>query len=253
MSDLMNAIIAAKLVGGGGGGGSGLPPIETETTTILAEQSVAFSNQGGMYMGGVTGDYDIHVGDAITVSWDGDTYECVVFDMMGFATWGNVAIAGATPDTGEPFCMVAGGEGVEMYAASGEAHTVGLASTSYTPPAGSILIVENGEWAEKLLSDYLPVNISVSSSTAVTVSAKDMYVFTGSVTVLGAPASWKTCACFASNLVTNGSSQPTGLQVANASLDLTAGTAQIIFVNNTSSSITTTGGFNFGGAFSRLS
>lgn len=253
MSNLTEALIAAKLVGGSGGG-SGLPEIRTETTTILAEQSVAFSkDQGGMYIASVSGQYPINVGDSITVNWDGTTYECIVGEMMGYTMWGNLAIAGGSPDTGEPFCMVTGEGGMEMYAASGESHTVELISTSYNPPAGSILIVENREWTEKLLSDYLPVNISVSSSTAVTVPAKNTYVFTGSITALGAPSLWKTCVCYASNLVTNGNSQPTGLQVANASLDLTAGTAQIVFVNNTAASITATGGFNTGGLFMKLS
>lgn len=164
MSNLTDAIIAAKLVGGSGGsgGGSGLPEIRTETTTILAEQSVAFSkDQGGMYIAGVSGQYPINVGDSITVNWDGTTYECIVGEMMGYTMWGNLAIAGGSPDTGEPFCMVTGEEGMEMYAASGESHTVELISTTYNPPAGSILIVENGEWAEKSIEDCLPTLPSV--------------------------------------------------------------------------------------------
>lgn len=149
MSNLTDALIAAKLVGGSGGsgGGSGLPEITTETEEILAEQSVTFSSQGGAYAGRVSGQYPINVGDNLTVTWDGVSYDCVASDVEGFSALGNLSIVGMGADTGEPFVMAfSPGEGVEMYATSGGVHTVSVSKGVQSPADGSIMQVVNGAW-----------------------------------------------------------------------------------------------------------
>lgn len=156
MSDLMNAIIAAKLMGnGGGGGGGGLPPIEmTESTTpLIASQSVSFTQQGDEYMGAVVKALSIVVGDTVKVTWDGTSYTCPVFDFEGYAGWGNLSMYDMGPDTGEPFIMYYGSEGgvsvTEMSTLqSGASHTIALDKVALvqTPPDGYVLMVVDGEW-----------------------------------------------------------------------------------------------------------
>lgn len=82
MSNLTDALIAAKLVGGSGGsgGGSGLPEITTTTTTIFAEQSVAFTDLDGIYGSDVL-NIELSGGASYTVTWDGTDYTCVAVDL----------------------------------------------------------------------------------------------------------------------------------------------------------------------------
>lgn len=152
MSNLTDALIAAKLVGGSGGsgGGSGLPEIKTETVTILSEQSVAFSSiGGGIYVGGIAEDFSIDAGDALIVNWDGTPYTCVVTEFYGSPTWGNLSIEGAGADTGEPFLMGnRPGNGIEIETLSSGTHVIQIASEKTNYPDGSILIAINGEWAK---------------------------------------------------------------------------------------------------------
>ena len=157
MSNLTDALIAAKLVGGSGGsgGGSGLPEIEmTESTTpLIASQSVSFTQQGDMYMGVVIKALSIVVGDTVQVTWDGTSYVCPVFDFEGLAGWGNMSILGMGSDTGEPFLMYYGSEGgtsaTEMSTLqAGASHTIALDKVTLvqSPPDGYVLMVVDGEW-----------------------------------------------------------------------------------------------------------
>ena len=159
MSNLTDALIAAKLIGtqgGGSGGGSGLPEIEmTESTTpLIASQSVSFTQQGDMYMGVVIKALSIVVGDTVQVTWDGTSYVCPVFDFEGLAGWGNMSILGMGSDTGEPFLMYYGSEGgtsaTEMSTTlqAGASHTIALDKVTLvqSPPDGYVLMVVDGEW-----------------------------------------------------------------------------------------------------------
>ena len=152
MSNLTDALIAAKLVGGSGGsgGGSGLPEIKTETVTILSEQSVAFSSMGGgVYMASIPGQYTLKAGSLITTVWEGVTYDRVIQDFGGVLAWGNLGIIGEGADTGEPFLMMYdSGNGIDIGCKSSGSHTVGLTTTATNYPDGSILIAINGEWAK---------------------------------------------------------------------------------------------------------
>lgn len=95
MSNLTEALIAAKLVGGSGGsgGGSGLPEIRTETVTIVEEQTVTgFQDTGGGLYLGTGGSVDfsgLANGDLVDVIFDGTTYHTSVSSMQGLILIGN--------------------------------------------------------------------------------------------------------------------------------------------------------------------
>jgi len=143
MSNLTDALIAAKLVGGSGGsgGGSGLPEITTETQTIVEEQTVTVSHGGAS----IAGDYAINVGNHLVVSWNGTDYPCVAGEYSDQPVWGNLSPMGG-PDTGEPFLMgYLAGTGISIMADDGT-YTISISGEVQTPSDGSVLTVIDGEW-----------------------------------------------------------------------------------------------------------
>ena len=80
-------------------------PVET----VLFEESTvsfSFSENEGIYVGGLISTFSATVGETYKVSWDGTVYECACADFSGRTAIGNLSIAGAGSDTGEPFLMV---------------------------------------------------------------------------------------------------------------------------------------------------
>lgn len=152
MSNLTDALIAAKLVGGSGGsgGGSGLPEIKAEAVTILPEQSITFSDVGsGLYYASISGQFPIAAGATTTTIWDGVSYDCAVNDFNGVLAWGNLSILGRGDDTGEPFVMIDSNNGSEIgigTKSTEASHTVEAFGSSQTPADGSIMQVVNGAW-----------------------------------------------------------------------------------------------------------
>ena len=157
MSNLTDAIIAAKLIGaqgGGSGGGSGLPEITPGSQTVVfAEQSVSFSEgQDGLYSA-MLQFVTIASGVTYTVTWDGTTYTCVGSEIsMGGQTGivaGNLSIGGPGEDTGEPFVLVhvSSMNGTNVTTTTAGPHTIGVTTgTPQTPPDGYVLGVDGGEW-----------------------------------------------------------------------------------------------------------
>lgn len=156
MSNLTDALIAAKLVGGSGGsgGGSGLPEITPGSQTVVfAEQSVSFSEgQDGLYSA-MLQFVTIASGVTYNVTWDGTTYTCVGSEIsMGGQTGivaGNLSIDGPGEDTGEPFVFVhvSSMNGTNVATTTAGPHTIGVTtSTPQTPPDGYVLGVDGGEW-----------------------------------------------------------------------------------------------------------
>lgn len=158
MSNLTDALIAAKLVGGSGGsgGGSGLPEITPGSQTVVfAEQSVSFSvSEGpdGLYSA-MLQFVTIASGVTYTVTWDGTTYTCVGSEIsMGGQTGivaGNLSIDGPGEDTGEPFVLVhvSSMNGTNVATTTAGSHTIGVTTgTPQTPPDGYVLGVDGGEW-----------------------------------------------------------------------------------------------------------
>ena len=151
MSDLMNAIIAAKLMGngGGGGGGGGLPPI-TKVTTEFLNETISFEDGGVAYQGMAAADFEYTVGETYTIIWDNVSYDCVCYELVGTALVGNSAIMGMGEDTGEPFLSAAQtGMVLFMTANTAATHDCAVEGGVQSPPDGTALVVVNGEWKQQ--------------------------------------------------------------------------------------------------------
>lgn len=184
MSNLTDALIAAKLVGGSGGsgGGSGLPPIETEMTAIFPQTTLSFTDEGGIYTATLP---TIRLSGAQTsaVSWDGADYECDVIYDNGHYAIGNLSLAQMGPDTGEPFCIT-DAFGADMVASpQAGPHTLTISVPMQSPKDGSILMVKDAAWVtvpfelyhsfihegtsdtevQKIVADYLPIIVKSGS------------------------------------------------------------------------------------------
>lgn len=85
--------------------------------TVLVEESTVTFTEGssGLYGAQVQSTFVATVGEAYKVYWDGSAYECTCADFNGYPAIGNLSIAGAGSDTGEPFAiMVNNGVGMEI-------------------------------------------------------------------------------------------------------------------------------------------
>lgn len=88
-------------------------PVET----VLVEESTAtFADEGGVYGAEVISTFLATVGETYKVSWDGTVYESVCVDYRaGLFALGNLSIAGAGANTGEPFLIVPNGSSIFIY------------------------------------------------------------------------------------------------------------------------------------------
>ena len=81
-------------------------PYKEDTGTIL-DGTFEFTNAGVAYGHQITDEnFTITPGRSYTVIWDGETYQCIAATVNGNTAFGNLAIDGATPNTGEPFLFV---------------------------------------------------------------------------------------------------------------------------------------------------
>lgn len=78
-------------------------PVET---VLVEESTTTFVESNGFYVARFQSTFEATVGETYTVSWDGTTYECACIDFNGNTVIGNLSIAGAGSDTGEPFVMI---------------------------------------------------------------------------------------------------------------------------------------------------
>ena len=149
MSNLTDALIAAKLVGGSGGsgGGSGLPEITSTESTVLETQTITFTAEGDNAYAELSID-GLEVGTEYSVIYDGVTYSGLIAEEGNGGIYiGNMAISGGTPDTEEPFLISTHGDTTYIDVSNtNPTHAVGISSTVYTPANGSILMVDGGEW-----------------------------------------------------------------------------------------------------------
>ena len=82
----------------------GYPSKTIQTTTVMAEQALAFASvANGMHAAFMATALELVGGQTYTVSWDGTEYECVFFYGDKDAYFGNKSIEGGGEDTGEPF------------------------------------------------------------------------------------------------------------------------------------------------------
>ena len=100
-------------------------PVET---VLVEESTTAFYDEGGAYGGEVTSTFSATVGNTYMVYWDGAVYESVCADYRaGLTAIGNLSIAGAGADTGEPFLIVPNGSSIYIYTADTSAsHTISI-------------------------------------------------------------------------------------------------------------------------------
>lgn len=83
---------------------------------LVEESTTAFSDEGVAYGGEVTSTFSSTVGNTYMVYWDGAVYESVCADYRaGLTAIGNLSIAGAGADTGEPFLIVPNGSSIYIY------------------------------------------------------------------------------------------------------------------------------------------
>lgn len=127
--------------------GGGLPPISRTVTEILAESSVEFESEHGLYYGTSPGASDISAGDVLTVYWDGEAYECPAVAAPDVAE--GAVVFGDSNNTGElPFAgvYVPADQSISWVAHNMGPHTVSISKVAQSPADGYILGVDNGEW-----------------------------------------------------------------------------------------------------------
>ena len=83
-------------------------PVET---VLVEESTVSFADDGGIYLAEFESTFVPTVGEIYKVSWDGTVYECTCVEFHGKTVIGNLSIAGAGSDTGEPFILEAYDDG----------------------------------------------------------------------------------------------------------------------------------------------
>ena len=114
-------------------------------TVLVEESTVSFANAPGGYTGQLESTFEATVGETYKVYWDGAAYECVCVDFRNTPVIGNISIAGAGSDTGEPFLIIVN---------PGGRITIGTADTS---ASHTISISGYAESVVKIDQKYLPV------------------------------------------------------------------------------------------------
>ena len=207
MSNLTDALIAAKLVGGSGGsgGGSGLPEIGTVETDVIPTSTLSFSEMMGLYASQVN--FTPVVGDTYKITWDGTDYTCVAGEFNSNPYIGNLGIVGST-DTGEPFVVLNNGGSYYFVTADTSAtHTVSISGVSFNPPAGSTLIVKDGEWTPIIPSKHPVSEIEITITVIQSIPANSLiainWTFNGHL-----PQGFSSGMLYGATFIKNGAIRP---------------------------------------------
>ena len=88
---------------------------KTADTVLVEDSTVSFAENSGVYMAEFQTTFVPTVGETYKVYWDGSAYECTCVNFNNMLTIGNLYIAGAGSDTGEPFSMFFFGGGIMIY------------------------------------------------------------------------------------------------------------------------------------------
>ena len=113
----------------------GYPTKSSQTTVLLEEQEIAFSeveqDVSGVYAGSLTHPFSLVSGQTYTVNWDGTEYECVASRFQGARAdlIGNPSVLGEGEDTGEPFLY---GEGMFATLDTSPSHTISVTTSTAT-------------------------------------------------------------------------------------------------------------------------
>ena len=134
-------------------------PVET---VLVEESTVSFADHGsGLYAAQFESQFEATVGDTYKVSWDGTVYESTCVDLVGSTVIGNLSIAGAGSDTGEPFFIIISNTG---------SNKIGTADTSSSHTFS--ISVSTAEIV-KIDEKYLPNTIATKSEVEVAQTVAD--------------------------------------------------------------------------------
>ena len=147
-------------------------PVET---VLVEERTESFVEDSGLYVAEFPSTFEATVGETYKISWDSTVYECTCVDMGDVYVIGNLSIAGAGSDTGEPFLMVVRGGG-----------TIAM-ETADTSASHTFSISGMTEPVVKIDKKYLPDNLLNITGAAVDQIAKISAVDEG-----GNPTEWET-------------------------------------------------------------
>ena len=101
-------------------------PVET---VVVEESTTTFAaDTDGLYMADFPSTFEATDGETYKISWDGTVYECTCVASHGLPAIGNLSIAGAGSNTGEPFLMIIiNGEAIQIVTADTSAsHTFSI-------------------------------------------------------------------------------------------------------------------------------
>ena len=125
----------------------GYPKKSVQTTTLMEEQVVTFTDGGGTYAANLPDGFKVTAGQTYVVNWDGTSYECVGFavDNTLYAI-GNASIAGESSNTGEPF----------LYTIATGAGAIGQFYTIDTTASHTISVKTTEEVIIPMSEEFLP-------------------------------------------------------------------------------------------------
>ena len=157
-------------------------PVET---VLVKESTITFSKRNGKYQAVVPSTFKATVGETYKVSWDGTVYECTCAIAEGLPVLGNLSIAGASSDTGEPFLIVVfNGERISIITADTSAsHTISISGfvqevvkidEKYLPEGFIVNVVgtESNSENKYLLFDKTDEEIYNAANNGITVTLK---------------------------------------------------------------------------------
>lgn len=127
-------------------------PVET---VFVEESTISFAAEDGLYMAEFESMFEPTVGETYKVYWDGTTYESICVNFSDSTIIGNLSIAGAGSDTGEPFVM-----SIE----NGLRIVIGTADTS---ASHTLSISGFAQEVVKIDKKYLPDTIATKSEVEV--------------------------------------------------------------------------------------
>ena len=102
-------------------------PVET---VLVEETTLQFAAGNGLYLAEFPSTFAAIAGETYKVSWDGTPYECTCVDFSGITALGNLSIAGAGSDTGEPFIIIVdNSSGIQIGTLdTASSHTISISS-----------------------------------------------------------------------------------------------------------------------------
>lgn len=122
----------------------GYPSKSMQTSVLLEEQEIAFTEIRGAYRAVLTDGIILVAGQTYTVNWDGTEYECVCSKIDQYLFIGNLFITAGVEDTGEPF----------IYTPANK-----VFATLDTSPSHTISVTTSMETIIPMAEEFLPPTI----------------------------------------------------------------------------------------------